>query len=154
MSDLNHLVLEGRLVRDAVFRTTKNEKKVALFTFAVNKTRKAADGSFYDEVYYFPTSTFVNSEKFASYLKKGQPVIVEGYLKQKSKEIGTDDKGCKLYDLKLYICTTKLHLIFTGKKESEPSKEIPEESNEEIYIENAESSTEDVFIGNEDFDVF
>ncbi len=152
MSDLNHLVLEGRLVRDAVFRTTKNEKKVALFTFAVNKTRKAADGSFYDEVYYFPTSTFVNSEKFASYLKKGQPVIVEGYLKQKSKEIGTDETGRKLYDSKLYICTTKLRLIFTGKKESEQANEIPDEINEEIYIENAESSTEDFYM--EDENVF
>lgn len=152
MSDLNHLVLEGRLVRDAVFRTTKNEKKVALFTFAVNKTRKAADGSFYDEVYYFPTSTFVNSEKFASYLKKGQPVIIEGYLKQKSKEIGTDETGRKLYDSKLYICTTKLHLIFTGKKESEQANEIPDETNEEIYIENAESSTEDFYM--EDENVF
>ena len=154
MSDLNHLVLEGRLVRDAVFRTTKNEKRVALFTFAVNKTRKAADGSFYDEVYYFPTSVFVSSDKFASHLKKGQPLLIEGYLKQNSKEIGTDSNGRKRYDSRIYICTLKVYLIFTGKKESEPSKEIPEESNEEIYIENAESSTEDVFIEDEDFAVF
>ena len=145
MTDLNHLELEGRLVRDAVFRTTKNEKKVALFTFAVNKTRKAADGSYFDEVYYFSTSTFITSDKFASYLKKGQPVIVEGYLRQNSKEIGTDANGRKLYDSKIYICTTKLHLIFTGKKE-EQANEIPEETNEEIYIENAESSTDDVYM--------
>ena len=154
MSNLNHYELEGRLVRDAFLRTTKNEKKVALFTLAVNKTRKAADGSFYDEVYYFPTSVFVSSEKFASFLKKGQPLIIEGYLKQKSKEIGTDDNGKKLYDSRIYICASKVHLIFTGKKESEPVKEIPEEADEEIYIENAESSTEDVYMDDETFDVF
>ena len=154
MSDLNHYALEGRLVRDAVFRTTKKEKKVALFTFAVNKTRKAADGSFYNEVYYFPTSVYISSEKFASYLKKGQPLIIEGYLKQKTKEIGTDDNGKKLYDSRIYICATKVHLIFTGKKETVLSKEIPEEADEEIYIENAESSTDDIYVDEENFDLF
>ena len=42
MSDLNDLKLQGRLVRDAVFKTTKDEKRIALFTLAVNQTKKNA----------------------------------------------------------------------------------------------------------------
>ena len=75
MSDMNDLKLQGRIVRDAVIKT-KNEKQIAYFTLAVNQTRKNADGSFFDEANYFPCSVFVSSEKFAAYLKKGQPLIL------------------------------------------------------------------------------
>ena len=91
MSDMNDLKLQGRLARDAVLKITKNGKKLALFTLAVNQTKKNADGTYFDEANYFPCSAFIGSEKFASYLKKGQPLILEGYLKQSLKQIGDDD---------------------------------------------------------------
>ncbi len=146
MSDLNDLKLQGRIVRDAVF-TTRNEKKVALFTLAVNQTRKNADGSYFEEANYFPCSVFVQSEKFASYLKKGQPLILEGYLKQKTKEIGTDENGKKVFDSRTYICTSKIHLIFTGKKDETVTEEGAVTTEDFIY-EN-DDSNEDVFIGDE-----
>ena len=147
MSDMNDLKLQGRLVRDAVFRTTKNDKRIALFTLAVNQTRKNADGTYFDETNYFPCSAFVSSEKFASYLKKGQPLILEGYLKHISRQTGTDDEGKRIFDSKIFICTLKIHLIFTGKK-NEPE---PEKSTDffENYIYEEDGNTEDVFIGDE-----
>lgn len=147
MSDMNDLKLQGRLVRDAVIKETKNKKQVALFTLAVNQTKKKADGTYFDEPNYFPCSAFVNSEKITSYLKKGQPLILEGYLKQVTKELGTDESGKKIFDSRTFICTSKLHLIFTGKKEdsdSEKNSKLPEN-----YIYENDEKTEDIFLGDE-----
>ena len=147
---MNDLKLQGRIVRDAVIKT-KNEKQVACFTLAVNQTKKNADGTYFDEVNYFPCSVFVSSEKFTAYLKKGQPLILEGYLKQVTKELGTGDDGKKIYDSRTFICTSKIHLIFTGKKEDAvgaKTLEIPEN-----YIYENDGKAEDVFIG-DGFPVF
>lgn len=144
MSDMNDLKLQGRLVRDAVIKTTKNGKQVAFFTLAVNQTKKKSDGTYLDEANYFPCSAFVNSEKISSYLKKGQPLILEGYLKQVTKELGIDESGKKIFDSRTFICTSKIHLIFTGKKEtsdSEKNSELPEN-----YIYENDEKTEDVFL--------
>lgn len=146
MSDMNDLKLQGRLTRDAVFKT-KNGKQVAYFTLAVNQTKKDTDGNYYDEANFFPCSAFVNSEKFASYLKKGQPLILEGYLKQVTKELGTDGDGKRLFDSRTFICTSKIHLIFTGKKEDLPAEKIPEIPESIIY--DNDEKTEDVFIGDD-----
>lgn len=144
---MNDLKLQGRIVRDAIFKTAKNNKQVALFTLAVNQTKKNEDGSYFEEANYFPCSAFVQSEKFASYLKKGQPLILEGYLKQVTKEIRTDDNGKKIFDSRTFICTSKIHLIFTGRKEKNPAEKEPVVP--ENYIYEDDDSNEDVFIGDE-----
>lgn len=148
MSDMNDLKLQGRIVRDAVLKTRANNKQVAFFTLAVNQTKKNADGTYYDEANYFPCSAFVNSDKFASYLKKGQPLILEGYLKQVTKETGTDENGKRLFDSRTYICTSKIHLIFTGKKDEAANNEKLPEIQENFILEN-DASSEDVFLGDE-----
>lgn len=148
MSDLNDLKLQGRLVRDAVFKTTKDEKRIALFTLAVNQTKKNADGTYFDEANYFPCSAFVSSEKFASYLKKGQPLILEGYLKHISRQTGTDANGKRIFDSKIFICTSKIHLIFTGKKDEVEPEKSPEIG--ENYIYEDDGNAEDVFIGDDE----
>ncbi|MBC6713575.1 single-stranded DNA-binding protein [Treponema sp. Marseille-Q3903] len=148
MSDLNDLKLQGRIVRDAVIKTAKNGKQVALFTLAVNQTHKDAEGNYVETVNYFPISTFVNSEKFASHLKKGQPLILEGYLKQKTNDLGEGSDGKHKYDSRTYICPTKIHLIWTGKKENAQPQNIPE-VNEEDFIIEAENSQDDVFLSDD-----
>lgn len=129
MSDLNDLKLYGRIVKDAVIKQ-KDEQQIAFFTIAVNETKKDSNGNYYSEANFFPISTFVKSEKFASYLKRGQPLIIEGRLKQITKEVGTDSSGKRLYDSRIYISVKKIQIIFTGKKEdsfqqNEPN--IPED---------------------------
>ena len=148
MSDMNDLKLQGRIVRDAVLKTKADNKQVAFFTLAVNQTKKKADGTYYDEANYFPCSAFVNSEKFASYLNKGQPLILEGYLKQVTKETGTDENGKKQFDSRTYICTSKIHLIFTGKNDEAANNEKLPEIQENFILEN-DASSEDVFLGDE-----
>lgn len=148
MSDMNDLKLQGRIVRDAILKTKANNKQIAFFTLAVNQTKKNADGTYYDEANYFPCSAFVNSDKFASYLKKGQPLILEGYLKQVTKETGSDENGKRLFDSRTYICTSKIHLIFTGKKDEAANNEELPEIQENFILEN-DASSEDVFLGDE-----
>ena len=143
MSDLNDLKLYGRIVKDAIIKT-KNDKQIAYFTIAVNKTKKDATGKYNDEANYFFISTFISSDKFASHLKKGQPLIIEGELTQKTKEVGTDANGQRLFDSRIYITTKKIHLIFTAKKEvvnQNENFEIPED----IIIE-SDMSSDDIII--------
>lgn len=125
MSDLNTLTLQGRIARDAVLQTTKGGKQIALFTLAVNQTKKSADGDYFEHANFFPVSVFVQSDKFASYLKKGQPLILEGYLKQVTKKLGQGEDGKDRYDSKLYICTSKVHLIFSKKARKKENLKNP-----------------------------
>lgn len=124
MSDLNTLILHGRIVRDAVFKNTNSGSKLALFTIAVNQTKKNQDGTYSETANFFPVSTFVYSDKFASYLKKGQALIIEGYLKQ-SKKKEVDESGKTKYISKIYICTSKIHLIYSTNKTYKENMEDP-----------------------------
>lgn len=153
MSDLNTLTLQGRIARDAVVQTTKAGKQVALFTLAVNQTKKNEDGNYSEHANFFPVSVFVQSDKFAAHLKKGQPLILEGYLKQVTRNLGQGEDGKQKYDSRLYICTSKVHFIWTGKKEDakveSPEKiEPPENFNEDIILD-TEDPCEDVFLGDD-----
>lgn len=151
MSDLNTLTLQGRIARDAVIQTTKAGKQVALFTLAVNQTKKNGDGGYSEHANFFPVSVFVQSDKFASHLKKGQPLILEGCLKQVTKNLGQGADGKQKYDSRLYIRTSKVHLIWTGKKDdvkAEPPEEIePPENFDGDIILDTEDPCEDVFLG-------
>lgn len=151
MSDLNTLTLQGRIARDAVLQTTKGGKQIALFTLAVNQTKKSADGDYFEHANFFPISVFVQSDKFASYLKKGQSLILEGYLKQVTKKLGQGEDGKDRYDSKLYICTSKVHFIFCKKSEEERKFEESEIENfgDDLIIE-TEASRDDVYLGDED----
>lgn len=153
MSDLNTLTLQGRIARDAVIQTTKAGRQVALFTLAVNQTKKNEDGGYSEHANFFPVSVFVQSDKFASHLKKGQPLILEGRLKQVTKNLGQGADGKQKYDSRLYICTSKVHFVWTGKKDdvkAEPPEKIePPENFDEDIILDAEEPCEDVFLGDD-----
>ena len=145
MSDLNDVKLFGRIVKDATIQLSNNDKKKALFTLAVNRTKKDANGNYFNEPSFFSISAFV-TDKLAAYLTKGQPLIVEGELVCKTKEY-TDEAGKRLFDSKIYISTKKLHPIFVSKKENQLNnaiESIPEFSDEPIY--ETDNSSEDFYM--------
>lgn len=145
MSDLNDVKLFGRIVKDATIQLSNNDKKKALFTLAVNRTKKDENGNYYKEANFFSISAFV-TDKLAAYLTKGQPLIIEGELVQKTKEY-TDETGKRLFDSKIYIATKKLRPIFVAKKESQPNnaiENIPEFTEEPIY--ETENTSEDIYM--------
>ena len=82
MADINHVVLVGRLTRDAELKYTANGQAVCKFSVAVNRRRKNGD-QWEDEANYFDIVLWGRQgEAINQYLLKGKTVGVEGELRQ------------------------------------------------------------------------
>jgi single-strand DNA-binding protein len=82
MADINHVVLLGRLTRDAELKYTPGGLAVCKFSLAVNRRRKNGD-QWEDEVNYFDIVLWGRQgESLNQYLLKGKMVGVEGELRQ------------------------------------------------------------------------
>jgi len=81
-SDVNHVVLIGRLTRDAELKYTANGSAVSKFSIAVNRNRKVGD-TWQDEANFFDVTLWGNrGEKLNQYLTKGKQIGVQGELRQ------------------------------------------------------------------------
>ena len=87
MTDLNHVVLIGRLTRDLgtderSFAYTPSGTARANVSIAVNRSRKQGE-QWIDEVSYFDVTIWgKTAENLKPYLQKGKQIAVDGYLKQ------------------------------------------------------------------------
>lgn len=87
MTDLNHVVLIGRLTKDLgtderSFGYVANGQARANVSIAVNRSRKNGD-QWVDEVNYFDITIWgKTAENLKPYLTKGKMIAVDGYLKQ------------------------------------------------------------------------
>ncbi|MEW6550237.1 MAG: single-stranded DNA-binding protein [Spirochaetota bacterium] len=82
MTDINVVVLMGRLTRDAELKYTKSGMPVARFSLAVKRSRKQ-DDQWVEETSFFDIDFYGKSaESIHKYLVKGQQVGVEGELRQ------------------------------------------------------------------------
>ncbi|MFP3089786.1 single-stranded DNA-binding protein [Treponema sp. TIM-1] len=82
MADLNHVVLIGRLTRDAELKYTSGGQPVCKFSLAVNRRKKNGD-QWVDEVSYFDIVLWGRQgESLNQYLVKGKMVGIEGELRQ------------------------------------------------------------------------
>jgi single-strand DNA-binding protein len=82
MVDLNHVVLIGRLTRDAELKYTANGQAVCKFSIAVNRRRKNGD-QWEDEANFFDIVVWGRQgESLNQYLVKGKMVGVDGELRQ------------------------------------------------------------------------
>lgn len=87
MTDLNHVVLIGRLTRDLgaderSFGYVGNGQARANVTIAVNRSRKNGE-QWVDEVNYFDVTIWgKTAENLKPYLTKGKMIAIDGYLKQ------------------------------------------------------------------------
>ena len=82
MADLNHVVLIGRLTRDAEIKYTSGGQAVCKFSIAVNRRKKAGD-QWEDEANFFDIVLWgKQGESLQSYLTKGKMVGVDGELRQ------------------------------------------------------------------------
>jgi len=82
MADVNHVILIGRLTRDAELKYTSGGQAVCKFAIAVNRRKKSGDqwveeASFFDIVLWGRSGETLNQ-----YLVKGKQVAVEGELHQ------------------------------------------------------------------------
>ena len=87
MTDLNHVVLIGRLTKDLgtderSFGYVANGQARANVSIAVNRSRKNGD-QWVDEVNYFDVTIWgKTAENLKPYLTKGKQIAIDGYLKQ------------------------------------------------------------------------
>lgn len=90
---MNKVILMGRLVIDPVIRYTANNIPMVRFRLAVNRPGKQQQGQptadFIQITTWRGTAEFVNK-----YFRKGQQVLIEGYLRNNT---WTDQQGNKHY---------------------------------------------------------
>jgi len=81
-SDINKVILIGRLTRDAELSYTQNGYALLKFSIAVNRNRKQGD-QWVEEASFFDVTVFGRQgEAIANYMTKGKQVGVEGQLRQ------------------------------------------------------------------------
>jgi single-strand DNA-binding protein len=82
MADINHVVLVGRLTRDAELKYTAGGQAVCKFSIAINRRRKSGD-QWVDEANFFDIVLWGRQgESLNQYLVKGKQVGVDGELRQ------------------------------------------------------------------------
>ena len=82
MADINHVVLVGRLTRNAELKYTTSGGAVSKFGIAINQRRKK-DDQWVDEAHFFDVVVWgKTAEALNQYLVKGKQVGVEGSLRQ------------------------------------------------------------------------
>ena len=82
MAGYNKVILMGNLTRDPALKTLPSQTVVCDFSLAVNRRWRNAEGQAQEEVLFIDCCAFgKQGETFATYLRKGRPVHVEGRLK-------------------------------------------------------------------------
>lgn len=80
--DINHVVIVGRLTRDAELRYTNSGSAVANISLAIN-TRRRRDDQWVDEAHFFDAVVWGKmAESLQPYLTKGKQIGLEGELRQ------------------------------------------------------------------------
>lgn len=104
-----HVTICGHLGRDAEAKFT-GERCVINFTIAV--TRKVKDQ---ESTTWWRVAYWTKTDKFAQYLKKGTPVLVEGtpYLRDYDKKDGTKGQSLEI--------DAREVVLLGGKRESDES---------------------------------
>lgn len=81
-ADINHIVIIGRLTRDADLKYTSGGFAVSNFSIAVNRRRKNGD-QWIEEASFFEINLYGKSaESLKPYLVKGKQVAIDGELRQ------------------------------------------------------------------------
>jgi single-strand DNA-binding protein len=83
----NKVVLMGNLTRDPETRSTNSGQSVTNFSVAVNETWTGKDGSKQERTAFIECDAWAGrGETIAKYLHKGDPILVEGSLRQDNWE--------------------------------------------------------------------
>ena len=91
MPDFNKVMLMGRLTKDPELCYTAGGAPVANLRMAINRVYQSQSGEKKEEVCYVTVVVWrKQAEAAGEYLKKGDPLFVEGRLQSRSWE--TDDK--------------------------------------------------------------
>jgi len=121
MADINHVIIVGRLVRDAELKYTNSGMAVCKFSIAVNRRKKDGD-QWVEEANFFDIVLWGKSgESINQYLVKGKQVGIEGELRQDRWEQDGQNRS------KIEIFATNVQLL-GGQGNGQGSSQKPQES--------------------------
>ena len=86
-TNINHVVLTGRLTSDPDLRTLPSGSSVCHLRIAVNARRRDPSGEWVEKPNFFDVTVFGGpGENVAKYVYKGRPVAIDGRLDWRSWE--------------------------------------------------------------------
>ena len=84
-TDINQVIMVGRLTRDAELKYTNNGTAVSNLSIACNESIKQQDGSWNEQGHFFDVTLWgKQAEGLRQYLTKGRQVAIQGRLKQQT----------------------------------------------------------------------
>ncbi|MDR3130586.1 MAG: single-stranded DNA-binding protein [Treponema sp.] len=108
MADINHVVLVGRLTRDAELKYTPGGQAVCKFSIAINRRRKSGE-QWVDEANFFDIVLWGRQgEALNQYLVKGKQIGVDGELRQDKWEQEGQNRS------KVEIVANNIQLLGSG----------------------------------------
>ena len=123
---MNKIVLSGNLVKEVELRNTANGTSVVQNTIAVKNDYKNAKGE-YDSEFINIVAWKQTAEYISKYASKGNKVLVEGKLRNRSYDKPDGTKG---YVTEVIV--EKVELL-TFKKEEKPVVE-EKKNNDDVYV--------------------
>ncbi|MCL2007734.1 MAG: single-stranded DNA-binding protein [Treponema sp.] len=117
MADINHVVLVGRLTRDAELKYTSSGQAICKFAIAINRRRKNGD-NWEDEAHFFDIVLWGRQgESLNQYLQKGKLVGIEGELRQERWQQDGQNRS------KIEIVANNIQLLGSGGPSSGSSRD-------------------------------
>lgn len=136
MASFNKVMLMGNLTRDPEMRYIPSGQPVTSFTIAVNRNYNSQSGEKKEEVSFIRVVVWGRmAEVCNEYLKKGNPVFVEGRLQSRSWEA---QDGTKRSTLEVIAQTVQF--LPRGSKAGSSTEPSMESSDEAIFEEPSQGS--------------
>lgn len=115
MSDINSVVLCGRVTRDAELKYTSGGTAVSEISVAINRYAGKDKG---DEVSFFEISLWgKTAEALVQYLTKGRQIVVQGELRQERWEQDGQKRS------KVRINANNIQLVGGKEERQEPARQ-------------------------------
>lgn len=124
--NVNRVMICGNLTREPQLSYTPNQTAIVDFGLAINRKWKGKDGSQKEETCFVDCTAFGKTgENINKYVKKGQPLFVEGRL---TFDSWTAQDGTKRNKLKVTV--DNFQFVPTGEKQEnqqrqDESEDIP-----------------------------
>ncbi len=97
MASYNKVILMGNLTRDPEHRVTPGGLSICKLGLAVNRKYTKQDGSKVEETTFVDVDSFgKQAELISQYMKRGDPIMLDGRLRFDTWESNTGEKRSKL----------------------------------------------------------
>lgn len=147
MSDINNVVLVGRLTKDVELRYSQGGTAMATISLAVNRSQKQSDGSWADVASFFDVQLFGKAaENVQKYSGKGKQLAITGYLQQQRWQ-----KNGNNYS-KVVIVANTVQFV-QPRENSAPNPNKVDTNAGKPYAENQGGFAEDIPYPSDDMDI-